>query len=234
MQNGIRVFLSAIFAVATAQASVIAYDNSGTPVTGVYGEANTNNPVFGDAVQLTTAGLLTRMNFEIFNSATGGNTGSIQTGNMLLRFYDNTVPYTSGSLSGTHTLLGSATVFVDLSGVGGIVAGLYTLITADMTSYGIGLTQNIIVTQQFTELTGTSTRNGIVLASDPTVGSSPASVYVSSSGTPEGLYAFSGGNPNQIAYQIVVDPAPEPVAGALSALGLAALAALRRPAGVRS
>src|SRR5262249_11436779 len=99
--------------------------------------------------------------------------------------------------------------------------------TFDLTSLNINIPQNIFVTQQFALTSGTSTRNGVVLFPDPTVGSSPANVYINSSGTPEGLYTFTG-NPSQFGYHIDIQIVPAPPSFALAGLAASALLIIRR------
>ena len=86
------------------------------------------------------------------------------------------------------------------------------------------------MTQQFTELTGTSTRNGTILsATNSAVGSSPANVYINSSATAEGLYTFGGSaSNNQFAFEVGL-AVPEPGSMALCGLAVAGIPAwLRR------
>ncbi len=215
----LALFSTFLVLAGSASAQTVVYENLGTAATAGYSEPNANNPIYGDALNLTQGGQLSLIGLSIFNSTSGGNTGSILTGNMLVSFYDNTVPYGGGSLSGTRPLLGSANLLWDFTSEGGLPAGFYATDTFDLTSLNINLTQNIFVTQRFTLTSGTSTRNGIVLFSNPTIGGSPANVYINSSGTPEGLYGFTG-NPNQFGYHVEITLVPEPSALALAALGL--------------
>jgi hypothetical protein len=210
-------------AVATlsSQAQQIVYDNLSTAATAGYSEPNANNPIFGDALSLTTGGHLSILGLSIFNSTSGGNTGSILTGSMVVKFYDNSVPYGGGALS-SQPLIATAVLTWDFTAGGGLAPGFYATEGFDLTALNINLPQNIFITQQFTETTGTSTRNGIVLFSNPVVGSSPANVYLNSAATPEGLYTFSGGNPNQFGYYLEVVPEPSTLAFA----GLAGTMAL--------
>ena len=83
---------ASLAAAHAAQADIVAYTNLTTSATAGYGEVNTNNPVFGDQLTLATGGTLTQLGFSIFNPATGGNTGVIQTGTMNIKIYDNTTP----------------------------------------------------------------------------------------------------------------------------------------------
>lgn len=221
------LFLAGLCLALTTHAQTVVYENlTGSPLAG-YSEPNANNPIFGDALNLTQGGHLANVGLTLFNSNSGGNTGSILTGNMTLNIYNNTVPYAGGSLSTSDPLIASVNLTWDFTDGGGLAPGFFSTGTFDLTSLNINVPQNIFVTQQFTETTGTSTRNGVVLFPDPTIGSSPANVYISSSATAEGLYTFSA-NPNQFGYHIDLQVVPEPTAVALAGLGASALLILRR------
>jgi hypothetical protein len=225
-----RVLVGSVLLLAanlsTHAATDIVYDNLSTSALGGYGQANANLPVFGDALNLTRSGRLAVVGLSLYNSSSGGNTGSITNGTMLLSFYDNTVPYTgTGPLSG-KPLLGTATVTWDFTTDGGLSPGFYDTQTFDLSALNINLTQNIFITQRFTEILGTSTQNGIILFGNPTVGTSPNNVYISSTTTTEGLYTFSGGIPNQFGYHIEL--VPEPATCALGGLAAAAFVIFRR------
>ena len=208
------VAVAALVGLSATQAQVIVYDTVTPNPSAGYGEVNDNNPIFGDALNLSQAGQLQQLRFDLFNTTTGGNSGTIQTGSMDIEIYDNTIPYTGGSLSGSNPLLASLNFNLDFSGGGGLPAGFFTRITTnDLTSFGIDLPQNIFITQQFTEIDGDSISNGTVLSgTNSAFGSSPANVYISSDATPEDLYTFGGGNLNQFAFEVSVIPAavPEP------------------------
>ncbi len=222
------VIASALIVV-TVEAQTVTYENLGSGALSGYSELTANNPIFGDALNMTQGGQLSSIGLSLFNSGSGGNTGSILSGTTLVKFYDNTTPYTGGSLSGSLPLLGSVGLFWDFSASGGLTPGLYDTETFDISGLGITVPQNIFVTQQFTLTGGTSTRNGVILFNNPTVGSSPANVYISSAATAEGLYTFSAGNPNQFGYHLEVTVVPEPSSLALAALGgFGALLFLRR------
>jgi hypothetical protein len=223
-----RLLLLAAFCLAlTGQAQTVVYENLGGSATAGYSEPNSNNPIFGDALGLNQGGHLSFVGLSLFNSTSGGNTGSILTGNMTLNIYNNTVPYAGGSLSASDPLIASVLLTWDFTAGGGLPAGFFSTATFDLTSLNITVPQNIFVTQQFTETSGTSTRNGVVLFSNPTTGSSPANVYINSTATAEGLYTFSN-NPNQFGYHIEVQVVPEPTSLALAGLGGFALLIFRR------
>lgn len=225
-----RLLLLAVVCLAlTTQAQTVVYENLSDPNSALagYSEPNANNPIFGDALNLTQGGRLGLVGLTLFNSTSGGNTGAILSGSTTFKIYNNTVPYTGvGALSAADPLVASVTLNWSFSG-SGLLAGQFTIGTFDLTSLNITVPQNIFVTQQFSLTTGTSTRNGVVLFPNPTIGSSPANVYINSSATPEGLYTFSG-NPNQFGYHIEVQVVPEPTSLALAGLGAAALMIFRR------
>lgn len=220
------LLVAGFFLALTAQAQLLVYENlTGSALAG-YSEPNVNNPIFGDALHLAQGGHLANVGLTLYNSNSGGNTGAILAGTTTFKIYDNTVPYAGGSLSASDPLIASVVLNWSFSGAG-MGVGLYAIGTFDLTSLNITVPQNIFVTQQFTLTSGTSTRNGVVLFPDPTVGSSPANVYISSSATAEGLYTFSG-NPNQFGYHIDLQIIPEPSSFALTGLGAAALVIFRR------
>jgi hypothetical protein len=210
------VFLAAVVCGLTASraaAQVTVYDNLGTAATAGYSEVNTGNPTYGDSLNMTQGGTLATVGFSIFNSSSGGNTGSILTGTEVINFYDNTVPYAGGPI--TNPLLGTITLALNFGT--GLPVGFFTTFTSpDESGLNINLTPNVLITQNFTQLTGTSLRNGVVLFSNPTTGTSPNTVYISSTGTPANLYTFTG-NPGQFGYTVTV-AVPEPTSLALVGL----------------
>jgi hypothetical protein len=211
----------------TTQAQTVVYENIGTNAAlAGYSEPNANNPTFGDALNLTQGGTLSHVGLTLFNSNSGGNTGAILSGNMTLNIYNNTVPYAGGSLSASDPLIASVLLTWNFSGTG-LPAGFYSVGTFDLTALNINVPQNIFVTQQFALTSGTSTRNGVVLFPDPSIGTSPANVYISSTATAEGLYTFTG-NPNQFGYHIDIQTVPEPTSLAFAGLGVSALLIFRR------
>src|SRR4051812_41616574 len=97
-----RTVLLATIALIMGQGSAKAqvftsYDTVTTAAAAGYSEPNTNIPIFGDAITLSQNGTLGQVGFDLFNSSSGGNTGSILTGTMNIKIYDNTTPYASGS-----------------------------------------------------------------------------------------------------------------------------------------
>jgi hypothetical protein len=219
--------LTLLAATSPSQAQFIAYENLGTPATAGYSEPNVNRPVFGDSLNLLAGGTVSTVGLSLFNSSSGGNTGSILTGTTLLSFYDNTAPYGGGILALSNPLIGTAILSWDFTAGGGLPAGFYSTATFDLTPLSILVPPHILLTQQFTETTGTSTRNGVVLFSNPTIGTSPSTVYIKSTATAEGLYTFTG-NAGQFGYHIELTLVPEPSSLALLGVGAAAMLIFRR------
>jgi hypothetical protein len=207
---GMLAVAAALVFVGRTQAQVIVYDCTTSGALAGYGEPIANNPILGDSLNLTLGGTMQSLKFVLYNSNAGGNTGAILTGNMLINIYDNTVPYASGSLSGGHALLFSNSFGINF-GVGGLPAGSFsTISTGDLTAFNVTLPTNIVMTEQFTQVTGTSNRIGDVIFNNPTVGTSPNTVYIFSGATPEGLYTFGGSAaPGQFGFQVSV-AVPEP------------------------
>jgi hypothetical protein len=214
VSKSIVLLISTVCLVLSAQAQVLVYDNLSTAPTAGFGDLNANNPIFGDSLNLTQGGRLSVVGLTLFNPNNSDNLGSILTGSMVIKFYDNTVPYSGGPLN--NPLLGSATVTWDFTAFGGLKPGFYAPNFYDLTSLNIDLPQHILVTQQFTETSGTSIRNGLALLSNPTTGTSPNTVYIKASDISEGLYPVSN-NPGQFGFQIQIVPEP----GALAFAGLA-------------
>lgn len=218
-------FLSILCLVLTAKAQILVYDNLSTPPTAGFGDLSSNNPIFGDSLNLTRSGQLSVLGLTLYNPNNPDNLGSILTGSMLIKFYDNTVPYTGGTLN--NPLLGTATVTWDFTGIGGLLPGYFAPNSYNLTSSNINLPQHILVTQQFTQTSGTSIRNGIALLSNPTTGTSPNSVFLSSAAISPNLYNINGGlNPGQIGFHIEL--VPEPGSIAFACLAASALLIIRR------
>src|SRR5436190_24043087 len=83
----------------SSQAVSNGYDNLATGTVAGYSEANANSPVFGDSLILSQTGRITTFGATLYNSAAGGNSGTIMAGTMQVKFYDNSVPYSAGALN---------------------------------------------------------------------------------------------------------------------------------------
>jgi hypothetical protein len=212
--------------VFAAKAQTLVYDNLSTPPTAGFGDLNAYNPIFGDSLNLTQGGRLSAIGLTLFNPNNVDNLGTVlMTGTMVINFYDNTVPYVSGTLN--NPLLGSATVTWDFTPLGGLHPGQFSPNYYDLSSLNINLPQHILVTQQFTETSGTSIRNGMALMSNPTTGTSPNTVFLTSAAISPNLYNINAGtNPGQVGFQIQV--VPEPGTFALAGLAASALLIIRR------
>jgi hypothetical protein len=204
----------------TAPAQVVVYDNLNTtnPTTGL-AEPDRDLPVYGHALDLSQGGQLSFFGLTLSNSSDFSNIGFIITGTTTVKFYDNTIPYTSGSLSGSDPLLGTATINWDFT-ISPLNPGFFTTQTVDLRALNITLPPHIFVTQSFSQTTGNSNNNGVVLFSNPTVGNSPGNAYLMDISS-EGLQNV--GN-NQIAYHVEVVPEP----GCIALLWLAALTLVPR------
>jgi hypothetical protein len=217
--------LSGLSLIVAANGQILVYDNLSTAPTAGFGDLNANSPIFGDTLNLTQGGRLSVLGLTLFNPNNPDNLGSILTGSMVVNFYDNTVPYAGGTLN--NPLLGTATVTWDFTGIGGLQPGFFAPNSYNLTSLNINLPQHILVTQQFTQTSGTSIRNGIALMSNPTTGSSPNSVFLSSAAISPNLYTISAGlNPGQIGFHIEL--VPEPGTIALACLAASALLIIGR------
>jgi hypothetical protein len=184
-------------------APMTVYDNmSGSPI-GAYAQQTVNNAVFGDALTLAHAGTLNTLTLTLYNSP--ASTGSVEAGNMLVNFYDNSTPYTGGTIA--NPVLGSVSFAIDFA-PGGLSRGLGARITEDLSAYNISLTTEILITQQFEMTSGSAEWLGVLRFPDPTTGSSPDTVYIASSTVSAGLYSFST-TVAQFGYTLTI---PEPSA----------------------
>ncbi len=220
------IILASLAAISSSHAQTVVYDNLSGGATAGYGEANANNPIFGDALNLSQGGQLSTLGLSVFNPGTAGNAGTILAGNLTINIYNNTTAYAGGALS-SLPLLGTVNEALNY-GSSGLPINNYTLESFNLTALNINLPQHILITQQFTETSGTATANGIVLFGDPTIGSSPENVYINSSATPEGLYNFGSSLASQFGYHVEVLVVPEPSTLAFAALGSAVIFLRRR------
>jgi len=201
-----------------ASSSVLVYDNLSAAAAAGYWLQNSEQPVFGDSMTLTQGGPLAEVGLSLYNSSSSA--GNILAGNMQVSIYDNTIPYVGGVLN--NPLLGTANFSLDFSGSGGLLPGYYTTGVFDVSSLGILLPTEILVTQFFSQTQGTANGNGVVIFAGPVVGTSWDDFYLKTT-TQEGLYWF-GGPPApvaQIGYSISIVPEPTPFLAAGLLLGFA-------------
>jgi hypothetical protein len=166
--------------------------------TGGYGEASGNNIILGDTLTLTSGGTLANFGASLYNLSGG----DIITGTTTIKFYDNTIPYTSGTIN--NPLLGTIAIDWDFTGFTLPVGFYETQVVSNLSGLNIVLPVKVLVTQQFSQTSGGSTGWGAALIDNPLIGSSPNTVFISSTTTPAGLYGFGPGNPGQMLYQIDV------------------------------
>lgn len=208
-----------------SQASLLVYDSLKTSSTATISALNTEQPVFGDTLTLASGGMLATMGLSLANPSDNNNTGYIIAGIMTVTIYDNTIAYSGGTI--TNPLVGTAAIPLNFSAYGGIPPGYYVDGSFDVSGLHLILPQEILITQQFTMTDGDSILNGVELMSDPITGSSPNTIYRSSTMWAPGLSSFTG-NPGQVSYQITV--VPEPSICFLLGLGIGGLGLVRRKA----
>ena len=215
-----KVIILAAFAAmaAASQAQVTVYNSLTSGATG--GTTSTDlTRIVGDDLNLSSGGILTRLQWTVNNSASG--VGPILTMNTTIKIYDNTTPYTGGVLA--NPLLASITFGINFGT--GLNPGFYSTVTSgNLGAFNITLPSKILITQQNTQLTGSSTRYGVMLFNVPSPGTSNTSTYMKGVSTAEGLYNFSTNNTTNLGLSVQV--APEP--GTMAALGLGAVALIRR------
>lgn len=159
--------------------------------------------------------LLSEMTVCVFNSTSGGNTLPINQMTMTVNFFDN-----PGGTNppNTSTFLGGYFFNFDFVANGGALpAGFYSEITlTGLDALNINLTADMLTLQQLSNVTGGTTRTGVVMRDPVTTGSSPGYFYSSGGG---GYVAFAAPNDTrgQVDYQMKVTP--EPASLALIALG---------------
>ncbi len=211
--------------VGSAQATLV-YDNIGAPsgLSGATTDAQTN-AIWGDQVTLASTGKLDTFKMGLFNSSFGGNTGSLLTAVINIKFYNlGSTPYTSGVLGAP--LIGQFNGTVDFGT--GLNPDFYSIISfTGLASLNLTLTQNVMITQQVTSFTGGTNRLGVMTYSTETVGSSfGADKFYRKNSSAEGLIGFNSPTSNKLAYQVGI--VPEPATLTILALGAAALIRRRR------
>jgi hypothetical protein len=180
----------------TINVATIVYDNTASAAN--FGVSSTDlASIWGDELVMLSGGPITDHVFSIFNS--GSSPGPLLTCTAQVSFYDGP----SSVLLGTYN--------VNLNFGAGLAPGFFTLVGVNgLGASGIVLGSDVIVTQRITALTGTANRLGIASLNPPTVGASPASMYISSAtigGGVAGFYTFGNGPANP-ANQVTVDLTP--------------------------
>jgi hypothetical protein len=198
------------------------YDNITAPSAPNFGysEPVTNNPIYGDTLNMTGTGVLDELTLTIFNATTGGNTGTVTGGVMTVNFFRQSDNSLIGGFAGNYT-------FNPVLQPGFFATITFNNLATLATPVNID-TANVIVTQSNAQA-GTSTRNGVVSLNPINIGTSPSTVFISSTATPAGFYNFNpAGTQSNFGYKIGVTP--EPGTMLLAGLGLGGLALRRRKA----
>ena len=159
--------------------------------------------VWGDELFTTSIGTLEENNFTVYNS--GSSAGPLLTATVVVQFFNFV---TSANLGGYST---------NINFGAGLPVGFFSTISVvNLSSLAINLNvTDIVVTQTVTARTGTANRLGVVSLSPPTVGTSPTSMFVSSStigGGVAGFYTFQNG-PADPGYRVAVNPPVTPTRG---------------------
>src|SRR5437899_754227 len=100
----------------SSYAQITVYDSLNTAVTAGTADFAANNPIHGDTLTLASGGTLGNFGASLYNSSSSA--GTIFSGNTTINFYDNTVPYTSGTIN--NPLLGTAVLSWDYTFSGGL------------------------------------------------------------------------------------------------------------------
>jgi hypothetical protein len=224
MKNKALIVTLASVAVAAQAQAVIVYDNLSAPSAASAATSSTDlRETWGDAVTLTSGGILDSFTFTFFNS--GSSTSAVSSATFQVLFYDNTTPYTSGSLAAALPYYGGFNTTLNFSTP--LATGFYTTINVTgIAALNINLGTNLFITQQVTANTGGS-RLGVVTFSTDVVGTGTASNFYVKTGATEGLTSFGAGTTNNnLGYK--VDVVPEPTSMAALALGAAFIARRKR------
>jgi hypothetical protein len=179
----------------------VVYDNTPSPANFGFSQPDLAGS-YGDELFTIGTGILSENKFTIFNgSTTAGQL--LLTASVRVSFFDGV----------TSALLGNYTTNTNFGT--GLNPGFFA--TIDVTGIdpaNINLnTNDVIVVQKFLSTTGTITRIGIASQDPPTVGSSPNTMFISTSSIPAGFYNInSGGQPLNAnpGYLVAVNPPPVP------------------------
>lgn len=163
---------------------VVVYDNTLSAAN--FGISSTDLTAYwGDQLATTGTGTLQEMALTLFNAASSA--GPLLTANVGVEFYDaNTITYLGGFSANFNFGAGLGVGFYTI----GTITGLDPLMI-DIT------TTDVIVLQTVVSKTGTASRLGIASMNPPTVGSSPATMYIDALtvGAP-GWYTIASGPAN--------------------------------------
>ena len=190
------------------------YVTSGATGYGVAGTSSTDlASVYGDSLNMTGSGAVDSFKFTLFCSSS--STGALVSATETIRFYRQSDNSFIGGFS---------------TSVAALAKGFYATYTVTGIT-GLTLdTSNVIVTQQLSNVVGSSrmgTVYGTVANAVPAIGTTTAGMYLSNSTTGANFYTFTGyaTNSNGV-YQVNTTPVPAP--GAVALVGLAGLITGRR------
>ncbi|MEQ1831577.1 MAG: hypothetical protein ABL977_00875 [Candidatus Eisenbacteria bacterium] len=154
--------------------------------------------VFGDEIFTTGLGILSSHKLSLFNAGT--SLGPVLNATIGVQFFD----------AATAVFLGSYNVNVNFGA--GLNPGFFSTITVTpLDPLLINLnTTHLLVLQTVVSMTGTASNLGIASRNPPTIGSSPAYMYISASTVGGGVpgYYNIGATPANPINQIGVSPPP--------------------------
>jgi hypothetical protein len=210
----------------------VIYDNIASPsAVNAAGSIADLGAIWGDRVTTIDTGYLDSISLSIFNSTTG-NTNPILTTDLNIRIYDAVTFNPADALA--NTPLVSFTGGVNFGT--GLNPGSYSIVTftnlrAFLNAGSPDLsTTNLMVTQQLANVTGGSTRAGIVTFTNDNIGTQ----YINNNnwfrqptGGAGGYFAFGAPASNRIAMSLSAVPEPG-TAGFLVSMASLAIAFSRR------
>lgn len=219
----------AIFTSNAVLAQAWVFDSSN--LTDASGVSRTDlSTIWGDAVQITSTGVLDQFQFAVFCS--GSSSGDLVSATATISFHAfNTGNSTVGSLLGSFS-----------TQIGAVARGNFqTFSISDLASLGIDLnTQDIFISQQLSNVVGAS-RLGVPVFNEntPSTGTElNPGYYLKNSTVPNGaFYVVSGKSYSQLLFSVGLEapeilglpPVPEPSTyAAFAALGLVGFGAWRK------